>query len=125
MKHNIKIIALLAFSLFSLFSITGCKDDKEDIYYAELIVLQKDAYSDTPGRNHDLIWPPHTTTVFKWKGGEEIQLNHGTAPDEADASGVKMQVDLINNYILTGEIKLSEKVNDGTLLYYYPDSILF
>ncbi|MCK5775912.1 MAG: hypothetical protein KAH25_07050 [Bacteroidales bacterium] len=75
-----------------LFLSVSCKKDKdpetipEKTYNGTLTVLQKDAYSDVAGRSSDL-WPPHTTTVFKWENGEEVQLNHGTAPEETDANG--------------------------------------
>ncbi len=55
-------------------------------YTGTLTVLQKDAYRNTGGRSSEL-WPPHTTTVFEWKFGREVQTNHGTAPGEVDASG--------------------------------------
>ena len=83
--------ALLGIS-FILFLSISCKKDKdpettpEKTYNGTLTVLQKDAYSDVAGRSSDL-WPPHTTTVFKWEKGRDVQLNHGTAPEETDANG--------------------------------------
>ena len=63
-----------------------CCPDPEQIYTGTLTVLQKDAYSNVAGRSSD-AWPPHTTTVFQWDFGKEVQVNHGTAPEEVDASG--------------------------------------
>lgn len=74
-----------------LFFLSSCKDDnvtepEAEKYTGTLTVLQKDAYSNIAGRTSNL-WPPHTTTVFKWENGTEVQLNHETAPDEVDAQG--------------------------------------
>ena len=82
---------LLGVTLILFLSISCNKDkdpepEPEKTYNGTLTVLQKDAYSDVAGRTSDL-WPPHTTTVFKWENGEEVQLNHGTAPEETDANG--------------------------------------
>ena len=84
---------ILATFIFALtISITSCKNDNDEtfeIYSGTLTVLQKDAYSNSAGKNN-ILWPPHTTTVFKWNNGEEVQLNHGTSPDEKDANGTSM-----------------------------------
>jgi len=90
MKLKLRILkGVIGILLILLFSIS-CKDDNvtepEKQYTGTLTVLQKDAYSDVAGRSSDL-WPPHTTTVFKWDNGTEVQLNHGTAPEEVDAQG--------------------------------------
>ena len=82
---------------------TSCKDEKKDpfeIYYGTLTVMQKDAYSNVAGRNN-ILWPPHTTTVFKWNNGEEVQLNHGTAPNEKDERGEDL-LDVIKVYNFQG-----------------------
>ena len=90
---KIRLNHILATFIFALtVSITGCKNDNDEtfeIYSGTLTVMQKDAYSNTAGRNN-ILWPPHTTTVFKWNNGEEVQLNHGTSPDEKDANGTSM-----------------------------------
>ena len=84
-KTNLSI-GLLIIVLFFM----GCNNNdvtapgKE--FTGTLTVLQKDAYSNVAGRSSEL-WPPHTTTVFKWEEGREVQLNHGTAPEEKDANG--------------------------------------
>jgi len=88
MYSKLKIFTAIIFVLLSTLS---CKDDnvtepESEKYTGTLTVLQKDAYSNIAGRTSNL-WPPHTTTVFKWENGTEVQLNHGTAPDEVDAQG--------------------------------------
>jgi hypothetical protein len=79
---------------------------QEKMYTGTLTVLQKDAYSNVAGRSSNL-WPPHTTTVFKWENGEEIHVNHGTAPDEIDASGTPFLVEQ-KVYSFTGTRKQLE-----------------
>jgi len=90
MKLKLRILKGAIGILLILFFSISCKDDNvsepEEQYTGTLTVLQKDAYSDVAGRSSDL-WPPHTTTVFKWDNGREVQLNHGTAPEETDAKG--------------------------------------
>jgi len=86
-KHLTFLVQFLSIILIIL-SVSSCKEDGDEfeIYHGTLTVLQKDAYSKVPGRNH-LLWPPHTTTVLKWNEGEEVQINHGTDPSETDSLG--------------------------------------
>ena len=92
MNSKIQLFIILSGITFILFLATSCSKDKnsetepEKTYDGTLTVLQKDAYSDVAGRSSDL-WPPHTTTVFEWENGKEVQLNHGTSPEETDANG--------------------------------------
>ena len=79
------LMGIIGIAFIILFSVSCQKEDEQE-YTGTLTVLQKDAYSDVAGRSLDL-WPPHTTTVFKWDKGTEVQLNHGTAPDEKDSQG--------------------------------------
>ena len=81
---------VIGIAFILLFSIS-CQKEDEQKYTGTLTVLQKDAYSDVAGRSSEL-WPPHTTTVFKWDKGSEVQLNHGTSPEETDAHGNLMLV---------------------------------
>ncbi|MBW1646177.1 MAG: hypothetical protein JRJ56_07625 [Deltaproteobacteria bacterium] len=89
-----------------LWSGDGCEEDfswppaPEKIYTGTLTVLQKDAYRNTGGRSSSL-WPPHTTTVFAWDFGREVQTNHGTAPGEVDANGKPFLVEA-KVYTFTG-----------------------
>ena len=102
MKTKINLVFSVFMVVMLLFT-TGCRDEKKDpfeIYHGTLTVLQKDAYSEVAGRNN-ILWPPHTTTVFKWNNGEEVQLNHGTAPDEVDDNG-EVLLDEIKVYSFQG-----------------------
>ena len=89
-----KSIILFSFAaiLITISSLSSCKKTEEKQYSGTLTILQKDAYSDIAGRS-SLLWPPHTTTVFEWEMGKEIQLNHGTAPGEKDAFGNEFLVE--------------------------------
>ena len=112
MKRITSILSLL--SIITLLSITGCKDDNEDIfeiYNGTLTVLQKDAYSNTPGRNN-LLWPPHTTTVFKWNNDESVRLNHGTAPNEKDPNSGDLMLDVVKTYSFQGSKEDLEKLQE-------------
>ncbi|MCK5782444.1 MAG: hypothetical protein KAH10_07615, partial [Flavobacteriales bacterium] len=75
-----------------------------------LTVFQKDAYSDVAGRS-SLLWPPHTTTVFRWDEGVSVQVNHGAAPDDTDDAGNIMLVS-VKEYRFSGthdELQALEK----------------
>ena len=93
----------------------SCKKTKDDEaekkYSGTLTVLQKDAYSDVPGRSSNL-WPPHTTTVFTWEGSEKVQLNHGTAPNEVDANGDKFLV-VVKEYTFSGTKAQIQSLEDA------------
>jgi len=99
------------FSVILLLILSSCKDKNNDlfeIHSGTLTVMQKDAYSNNPGRNN-LIWPPHTTTVFEWTDGKQVQLNHGTAPDEKNANG-ELLLDVVKVYHFTGKREDLEKL---------------
>ena len=85
-QANLSRFILVLLIGWSVLSISSCKKSSEKEYTGTLTILQKDAYSDIAGRS-SIFWPPHTTTVFEWELGKEIQLNHGTAPGEKDAFG--------------------------------------
>ena len=67
-------------------------EDPQEVFTGSLTILQKDAYGNLPGRSSDL-WPPHTTTVFKWSnvngtiGDSVFQENHGTLPGQTNSLG--------------------------------------
>ena len=88
---NLKSLLLIIILGGILFSFNGCKKSEKE-YSGTLTILQKDAYSNIAGRS-SLLWPPHTTTVFEWELGKEVQLNHGTAPGEKDAFGNEFLVE--------------------------------
>ena len=98
MNSKQRIITTISGMVLILFISISCNKTKdtepepEKKYNGTLTVLQKDAYSDVAGRSSDL-WPPHTTTVFKWEEGKEVQLNHGTAPEETDGNGILFLVE--------------------------------
>jgi hypothetical protein len=70
---------------------------------AQLRWLQKDAYKSTAGRSSDL-WPPHTTTTLDvycaQDGGDPVRVggafreNHGTKPEQRDANGDVILVEI-------------------------------
>jgi len=104
MKNNFTKSVLAVFTAIILISLYSCNDNKEypwnKQYSGTLTVLQKDAYSNKPGKN-SLLWPPHTTVVFKWEEGESVQLNHGIEPDKTDKNGVLL-LDTAKVYRFTG-----------------------
>jgi hypothetical protein len=110
-------------SIVMLLIISSCKNENKDvfeIYSGTLTVLQKDAYSNYPGRNN-ILWPPHTTTVFEWNNGKEVHLNHGTAPEEKDANGTLMLTE-IKVYNFTGT-KSQLKALEEAYVYATCDSV--
>lgn len=114
MKKHLNYFIGIMSSIIILFSTYGCKEKTNpfEIYSGSLTVLQKDAYSNVAGRNHKIFWPPHTTTVFKWNNGEQVQLNHGTSPDEKDADGNYM-LETVKVYNFNGTKKELEALEEA------------
>ena len=105
---NLKSLITLTFIGLAviLVSMSGCKKSEKE-YSGTLTILQKDAYSNVAGRS-SLLWPPHTTTVFEWELGKEVQLNHGTAPGEKDAFGNEFLVETKVYHFTGTEVQLRE-----------------
>ncbi len=81
--------------------------------------LQKDAYSDSPGRSTKL-WPPHTTTTLDvtctlgdgqpMNVESAFQANHGTLPTAVDANGDMILVETKRETVTAGRIALIDLV---------------
>jgi hypothetical protein len=94
MVFNARLLSSFVMGAFIVVAI-GCDNDGDpepELYEGTLTIMQKDAYSDAPGRSTQL-WPPHTTVVLDWSGkagsasGHAIQLNHGTEPGAVNSQG--------------------------------------
>ncbi|MBU1430375.1 hypothetical protein KKF91_07385 [Myxococcota bacterium] len=73
-------------------------DAGAEICYAQMTWLQKDAYKEVSGPRNPL-WPPHTTTTLSVYCDETlitevINPNHGTRPEDVDAAGALLLVEV-------------------------------
>jgi hypothetical protein len=108
MKLKNQLINALSLGILVALSV-GCNNDddvKVETFNGTLTVLQKDAYSDAPGRTSEL-WPPHTTIVFKWSREDgtvmdsSVQLNHGTMPGATNSQGEVLLIE-VKKYSFSG-----------------------